>query len=142
MSTPFVGKIFFERGDDGSPATFTRVCTVFSMSGLGKNNALEEVTTFCSEGQREYIAGLADGKEVTIQANYDQSDSTLASLITDVETGRVGQYRIVVTQASPNKYFEFAGVALDWDLQPSIDSKNIIAFTIKISGAIVQGTTS
>ena len=134
----FVGKIFFERGDDGSPTAYTRICPVFSISGLGKTNSLEDVTTFCSDGTREYIAGLADGKEITVQANYDQTDADIAALINDVESSRTGPYRVVVEQASPNKAFQFFLVALDWELQPSVDSKNIVSFTFKISGSIEQ----
>lgn len=138
MSTPFVGKIYFERGDNGSPTAFTRICSVFSISGFGKTNSLEDVTTFCSDGEREYVPGLADGSEFTIEANYIQGDSNLGQLITDVETRAVREYRLVVENSAPSATFTFHAVPLSWELAPSVDAKNTISFGFKVSGGITR----
>src|ERR1700746_867534 len=95
-----VGNIFFERGDGGSPESFTRICEIFSISGLGETNALVETTTFCSGGKREYIPGLADGAEITVEANYDAEATDLADMIADVKAKARRNYRIVVDQGS------------------------------------------
>lgn len=134
-----IGKIFFERGDDGSPTAYTRICPIFSMSGLGKTNALEDVTTFCSEGDKEYVGGLADGKQITIQANYIGDDSDIDQLIDDVEDKRTGPYRVVNENVSPSQVFYFDLAGIDWELQPSVSAKNVISFQFKISGPIVRG---
>jgi hypothetical protein len=142
MAKGFIGKIYFERGGDSSPVEYDRICKVFSVSGVGKTNALEDVTTFCSEGDREYIGGLADGKTITVQANYIPDDTGLLALIADVDEARTGPYRIVVAQTAPGIAYQFDAVALDWELQPSVDSKNIVAFQFKISGPIEKVTPS
>jgi len=67
----FVGNVFLHRGKTGSPAEYERVCQVFSIGGLGATNALIDATTFCSGGSREYIGGLADGAEMTLELNYE-----------------------------------------------------------------------
>ena len=134
--TAFVGNIYFERGDGGSPESFDRVCSVMSLSGLGETNDLVDVTTFCSTGNREYISGLADGQEITVEANYETDSAELASMIADVKAKTNKNYRVVVESGSPTQVLSFAGTPLSWVLNPSVDDKNTISFTIKISGEI------
>lgn len=135
--TAFIGKIFFEKGNDASPATYSRVCEVFSISGLGKTKTLVDVTTFCSNGVREYIPGLADGQEMTIEANYDPESTNIDTLISDVGQDFNRDYRLVVEfGGSPQKTFTFSGVPLSWVINPSVDNRNTITFTVKISGDI------
>lgn len=132
-----VGGIFFERGGDGSPLTYTRVCEVFSISGLGETNALVETTTFCDGGSRTYIGGLADGTEVTIEANYDAMSAGLLQLINDAKAKIVHDYRVVVEDGgSPQTNLTFEAIPLSWTLNPSVDDRNTISFTYKISGSI------
>lgn len=134
----FVGKVYFERGAGTSPETYTRICQVFSISGLGQTNDLVDATTFCSNGSREYISGLADGTEVTIEANYEIEDTQLDAWIADVVAKTTRNFRVVVDQGSPQTVFSFAGVCLSWTLNPSVDDRNTISFTVKISGDITQ----
>jgi len=132
----FVGNIFFERGDAASPETFLRICQVFGIDGLGETNAIVEATTMCSEGSREYIAGLADGSEISIEANYEQNDTDLELLIADVKAKNVRNYQVVVEDVSPAEVFSFAAIPLSWTLNPSVDDRNTITFTYKVTGAI------
>jgi hypothetical protein len=133
----FIGKIFFEREIGASPGEYNRICEVFSISGLGKTKSLVDVTTFCSNGVREYIPGLADGQEMTVELNYDTESSDIDLLIADVGQDANVDYRVVVESGgSPAKIFSFAGVPLSWVLNPSVDNRNTITVTIKISGDI------
>lgn len=132
----FVGEMFFERGDGAIPEVFDRICQVFSIGGLGETNELVDATTFCSGGNREYIGGLADGAELTIECNYEKDNVDLSALISDVKAKTTGNYKVVVENGSPAESFQFAAVALSWTLNPSIDDRNTITFTFKISGEI------
>lgn len=136
MSDAFIGNIFFERGDGGSPEAYERVCEVFSIGGVGETNALEDVTTFCSGGFREYIAGLSDGEEMTIEANYGTSNTLSRQMIDDVKAKANRNYRLVIEDGSPQVTLSYAGTPLSWTLNPSVDSRNTISFTVKISGQI------
>jgi hypothetical protein len=135
----FVGDIFLYRGGSGSPAspqTFTKVCQVFGMSGLGQTNALVDATTFCSAGSREYIGGLADGAEMTVECNYESDATVLFAMIADV-TGKVTRsFQVRDESGSPQVVFSFDAACLGWSLNPSVDDRNTITFTLKISGAI------
>lgn len=143
MAKATIGKYFLERGNAESPSTYERICPVFSISGVGQTNALEDCTTFCDEGNRTYVSGLADGKNVTIQANYPGSDDdAIETMIEDIENKRTWPYRIVDENVSPHRYLAMDFVGIDWELQPSVDSKNVASFEFKISGAIARGTLS
>lgn len=137
MGSPFIGNIFFEYGDGGSPEAFTRFCAVFSISGLGKTKALVDVTTFCSGGNREYIGGLADGQEMTVEANFECGSADVAQMIAFLNDNGNHNYRLVIECGSPTQIMAFSGTPLSWVLNPSVDNKNGITFTIKISGDIV-----
>lgn len=136
----FVGKVFLERGDGGSPETYTRVCQIFGIGGLGQTNALVDATTFCSGGFREYIAGLADGSEVTLNANFETTSfgsSQLKAMIDDVTSKVTRAFRVVIDdQVNPAVNLYFNATCLSWELGPSIDNKNTINYSVKISGAI------
>lgn len=136
---PFVGRVYLERGDGGSPENYTRVCEINGISGLGETNELVDVTTFCSGGVREYIGGLADGQEMTLDGNFIVDSEQRRQMIADVKNKATRSYRVVadddgdgVTDIS----FYFRAAALSWVLNPQIADKNAISFGIKISGGI------
>lgn len=136
----FVGKVYFERGDGGSPETYTRVCQIFGIGGLGQTNALVDATTFCSGGVREYISGLADGSEVTLNANFETTSfgsSQLKSMIDDVSNKVTRAFQVVIDDGiSSPVNLQFLAACLSWELGPSIDNKNTINYSVKISGNI------
>lgn len=136
--TAFVGKHYFERGDGGSPEAFNRICAAYSISGFGQTNELVDVTTFCSNGRREYISGITEGQEITIEANYDTSDADLQTLMDDVGAKVNHNYRIVIEDGSPQTVYSFEAAPLSYALNPSVDDRNTISFTFKISGDIVR----
>lgn len=136
MADEFVGKIYFERGTAIPAVSFDRVCEVFSISGVGETNELVETTTFCSSGFREYIAGLADGEEITLEANYKPGSDDLSNLIADVKAKVTRTYRLVIEQGSPETTMTFDAAPLSWVLNPSVDDRNTISYTLKISGEI------
>lgn len=132
----FVGKVFLEVGNGASPEVFSRYCEMTTLGGLGQQNALIEATTFCSGGNKEYIPGLADGKEVTIDANYDPDNTVQNTLIADVKAKTTRHMHIIVEDDSPHTVFAFSAAMLGWELVPSVSAQNKIAFVFKISGDI------
>jgi hypothetical protein len=135
---PFVGQIFLAVGDGASPEAFTRYCEVDTMSGIGAANALIDVTTFCSGGNKEYIGGLSDGKQVTFGANYAMNEPIQEDLIADVEAKRKRNIEIQVDGESPGRVFRMTLAMLDWELDPQVAKQNVIKFIGKISGKIVR----
>lgn len=136
---PFVGFMFLELAGAGSPTAWTRICEAAGISGIGQTNALVDSTTFCSRGSREYIPGLADGSEITIDANYIVSSASRRALTDAVKDRATVQLRLVVDQEGLGVFDEeyvFFAAALSFMLNPSTDEKNVISYTLKISGDI------
>lgn len=135
MSGAFLNGVTIKRGDGAATEVFNTIGEVLSMSGLGKTNPLVEVTSFDSSA-REYIAGLADGTEITLECNYLPADTQQQGLIADVDSGTVRNMQVAITDGTTPKQFDFAVTPLSWVINPSFDDKNTITFTLKISGAI------
>lgn len=132
-----ISKFKIKLGSTASPSVYTAIEEVFSISGLGKTNSLEDVTNFDSpEGTMEYIAGLADGAEITIQANYSPAGTQQIAMVSAVNTGTNRQFQLAYTGVSPEKTWTFEGVPLSWQIVPSPSNKNTIQFTVKVSGDI------
>lgn len=144
MNNAFVGGIELWRGDGGSPQDFTRICQVFGISGLGETNAQVDATTFCSGGFAEYIAGLSDGSEVTLQLNYETVTPdalVIDDMIQSVKDKLTDSYQLRAygdknNPATRMQTFHFDGLALSWVLNPSPTAKNSISFGVKVTGEI------
>ncbi len=141
----FVGNAFLYRGDGGSPEAFTRVCQAFGISGVGQTNEQVDATTFCSGGIKEYIAGLADGSEVTLELNLETVNANplaqvILDMIGDVKNKRVRDFELRFDGnndgTDTDLVFHFAMTCLSWTVNPSPNAKNSITFTGKITGDI------
>jgi len=130
----------FRLGDTSSPPDYNDVEEVYSISGLGKTNNLVDVTSFDSPtGTMEYIAGLADGTEITVECRRIPNESPpneQQNMIAAVNAGLNRAFEIAYTAVSPEETFDFQGVPLSWTLVPSTTDANSIQFTVKISGEI------
>lgn len=120
----------------GSPITYVEIPEVISVSGLGQKNDLVDATHFGSNGTREYIAGLADGVEFTVECNFVPNSAQQEAIVAGVVAKSTGLFQLVCTGASPNVTFAFSAVYIGWELGPSVDGRNTISFTFKISGAV------
>lgn len=139
----FVGHVYLYRGDGGSPENFERLCEVFGISGLGETNELIDATDFCSDGVKEYIAGLADGSELTVEANFIAKDVAAMVLqnqmIADVKNKTLRDFQLRCDgdlDGVTDLTLHYAAVPLSWTLNPSPTAKNSISFGFKISGGI------
>ena len=134
-----ISGFLFKLGQANSPETFTTVEEVFSISGFGVLNNLVNVTNFDSpSGTMEYISGLSDGQEITVEANYVASATQQTALRTAVAGQQTRNFQIVNDTPSPDDTWAFAGVCLGWNIVPSPEDKNTIQYTIKITGAITE----
>jgi hypothetical protein len=109
---------------------------VFSISGLGQTNDLVDATHFGSGGNREYIPGLADGEEVSIECNYVGGATQQEAFITDVKNKATNSFQVLHDASSPNVLFEFDAACISYVVNPSVDGRDTITFTVKISGDI------
>jgi hypothetical protein len=108
---------------------------------LAKQTRVVDVTSFDSAA-REYIAGLADGTEITMECNYLPGNTVQAAVVSDVNSGTNFYMQVVATNpnsgTSPveTETFQFMVTPLSWTFGPSYEDKNTMSFTLKISGDI------
>jgi len=141
MTAAFLGGLTVNRQDvSSSPNVYEAIEEVFGLGGLGTTKPLVDVTSHDSSA-REYIAGLGDGSELSIECNrVHTASNNQDKVIVDVEAGANVNMQIILTDesVSPNltKTYTFAVTPLSWLVTPSFDDKHTITFTMKISGAI------
>lgn len=141
----FVGNVVLWRSDGGSPPVFEPVCEAFGMSGIGETNDQIDATDFCSGGNKEYIAGLADGSEITLELNFMANTALAdqmrlqAAFIADVKDKAIREFQIRCdgnADGITDLTFHLAATALSWTFNPSPTAKNAISFGLKISGGV------
>lgn len=119
----------FAIGDGEASETFTAVAEVFNVTPPGYSRDAIDVTHMKSDDQfREFIAGLMDAGEVTLELNYvpSASDVLIAAL-----TGGKGNYQITF----PNSVtFTFAAICTAYSPSAPNDDKLSASATFKVSG--------
>lgn len=139
VSQAFLGGVAFSRLNiTVSPNAYELIEEDAALSGLGITNPLVDVTSHDSAA-REYIGGLPDGSEITLECNYIQTaGSKQEDLISDVENKLTSGFQLVITDPSVSpvtvKTFTFDAVCLSYEIAPSFDDKHMITFTLKITG--------
>lgn len=134
----FKGGFTFKIGDGAGSEVFTALEGMRGAPQIGKTNPLIDTTDFDSTG-REYIAGLADGSELTIDCKKDLAAGTQQSvLVGHVNAGTNVNCQATWTDGSDSTTFDFAVTALGYTNQPSYEDVNMISFTLKISGDITE----
>lgn len=139
MSTEaFSGGLTVEIGDNvlsGTPV-YTAIGEVQSLSGLGTTNNLVDVTSFDSGGSKEYIGGLADGQEMTIESNYVATNTGQLNLINYVNNKTNVAFKLIMTDGTTTHTYTMDVTPMSWAVTPSQENQNTLSFTMKISGVI------
>lgn len=137
MTQANISRWQFYLGSAASPQVLSKLEEVRTISNIGKTNTLVEATNFDSPaGTREYIAGLADGDEISVECNYIPGAANQTIAMTAVDSGASRLFRVAYTGSSPEKRFTGQVVCLGYSISPSPTEVNSISFTFKISGDI------
>lgn len=139
----FIGGVTIKMGDGQTPTEgFVALKKVISFDGLGLTNPLEDDSSFDSVAAREYIAGLADGKEITVEQSYLPDNVQQKLLITNTDDRVNTNFEVVVDNGVNDiSTFGFTVTPLAWDMGLSWETKNVITFQLKISGGITRTYT-
>ncbi len=136
------GQQTLKRGDGASPEVFTTIEKVNGITEVGKENELIDETNFDSGSTRTYIAGLADGAEISVSCNQILDTSSVQDdLIDDVDSGNTVNFQLVQTDGTDTLTLSFAAVCQEYKMAPSIDGVNQLNFTLKVSGNITKAYT-
>lgn len=123
----------FKVGDGAATEAFTAVAEVHNISGPSLSRDSIETTHHGSTGGfREYLPGLRDGGEVTIDLNWDHGNATHAGLYTQIDSGTDnGNFQVEFPDAT---VFEFSGHVTSFDVTAPIDDRLTASVTFKVSG--------
>lgn len=130
--------IQLQRGDGAATEVFTAIANVTNVSGPEIERETYDVTAHDSEdGWREFIGGLKDGGEVSIEVNYDPRKHDV--LVADFEDTAPRNYKMVF----PGGIGEWALKMLltGFSQEAPVDDKLAAELTFKVSGkpAIADG---
>ena len=128
----------FEFGDENSPPGYTPVAEVRNITGPNMSRETPDATHMQSpDGYREFLSGLKDGGEVTLElaflpenATQDQNTGVLSLF----ESGARRSCRITWAGPSPNIQWVFTGLVQTFQPAAPVDDSMTLSVTFKVSG--------
>ena len=133
----YLGGWTFKRGDAASPEVFTAVEEVTGISGLGEVSELVSVTHMGSAGAAEYISGITDGSEFTLDCNNVLTSGSIQEDLRGDKASTIN-VQVAVTDGTDTLTLDMAVVVLGYEYGPSVEAQNTITFTFKITGSITE----
>jgi predicted secreted protein len=125
----------FKRGNGAGPEVFTTIANVTNIGGPSRSRETIDVTSHDSPGGwMEFVGGLKDGGELSIDINYDPAELT-HDLDDDFDDAAPRNYQIVILPDTADEYtWTIAGVMTGLEDEFPYDDKMGRSLTIKVSG--------
>lgn len=123
-------------GNEDSPPIYTDMCSVFDPGQIGESKPTVDVTTLCDRA-RTYRGGLADGSEITLQANNIIGDLNAQRLYSAFKNNEVVPFRLLVRDASPPEHYDFHAIVNGWNVNAPVGDKSVKGYTLKVSGEVI-----
>lgn len=106
-----------------------------SITGPGISGDTIDVSSHDSPDTfREFVAGMRDGGEVSIEFNLDLSDAGQVALYTDVCDGSLDAYTITYTLGTGAPTCTFNAIVTSFEISAPYDDKLSGSATLKVSG--------
>jgi predicted secreted protein len=124
--------IALQRSDMATPtASFTALGNVTSVSGPEIERETYDVTAHDSvDGWREFIGGLKDSGEVSVELNYDPTKHDV--MVSDFADTVARDYRLVFPQGKGS--WAFKAFLTGFSQEAPVDDKLSGEFTFKVTG--------
>lgn len=127
----------FQRATTLTPGTvYETIANVTNIKGPGRKRETIDVTAHDSPSQyMEFIGGLKDGGEVSMDINYDPAEVTHEDLDADFEDTAPRNYRIILLPGTDDEYtWQIKGIMTELSDEFPYDDKMGRTLTIKITG--------
>lgn len=123
--------VLFKVGNGASPEVFTTVAEVTSITPPGMSrDAIDATHEESPEGWREFIGGLKDGGEVSLELNFVPGSATTILLMAEIEAAP-GNKQIVFTTG---EIFAFRALCTNLEPEAPMDDKMVASATYKVTG--------
>lgn len=121
----------FARGDGTTPTeVFTTLAGVSNIGGPGMSRETIDVTAHDSpDGYREFIGGLRDAGEISIDLNY--RPEVHDSLVEDLDAENPINYKLTFPDGTE---WAFPAILTEFEPEAPIDDKLAASATYKVSG--------
>lgn len=126
----------FASGNGASPEVFTTLGEVTNITPPGWSRDTVDATHELSPGaHREFIAGMADPGEVSLDLNFVPGGSARAAL--EAEKALTGSSAAITRKITypDGSYLTFTGILTGVEDEAPIDDKMASTVTFKVSGA-------
>lgn len=80
---------------------------------------------------RDFVGGLKDGGEVTIEGNFEPDNANVAAALSDINTNTAGYYKITFPDGTA---WGFAAFATGYEPGVPVDDKMTISLSYKLTG--------
>lgn len=132
-------KLEYETVIGASPLAYTTVAEVLDIPPLAQTREFVEATNQDSEGQsREYIPGLIDVEEITIECNYLANDPTHIAIEAMFQAGTTRKWRVREATESPEVTYTGDAVVSAYNPSMPVGDKKVLSFTLRRSGRWVR----
>jgi predicted secreted protein len=120
----------------GSTITFggTAVTETMITGPENTRDQLDATTHSSTSAAREFIPGLKDGGEVTLEGNWVPSDAGQTALLSSYDNGTTSA--CVITYAGSAGTCTFNGFVSGFNIAPPHDEKLTFTATIKVTGPV------
>lgn len=130
--------ILVEMSTPAAPTVWVEMAEVFDVSPPGDKQDMIDVTSYRSAGgRREFISGLTDGGEVSMEMNYAPGSTTDQWMI-----AAQGQNRNIRITYPNGVMISFVGVRQDYERKAPVDNKITATATFKVTGTITQSAAA
>lgn len=124
-------------GDGASPEVFTTIANVTGVDGPSKENPEIDVTDLSSTA-KEFIPGLVDNGEITLNLNFDVSNTTHDAVLDDLDAGTSRNYKITFANVSPSIAWTFNAFPRSFPVTAGVDQAATGTLTLRINGAVTR----
>lgn len=127
----------FSLGDSNSPASYTELAEVTNITPPGISRDAVEATHMQSpEMYREFVAGLINGGEVTLEMNFIPEGGSTQEIIALFANREAKECRITFyrTNGEVAAYWDFDAIATGFEPEAPIDDKMMATVTFQVTG--------
>lgn len=119
-----------------SPLTYTAIAEVKGIDGPGGQTAEIDVTDLSSTA-KEFVLGLQDEGDITLDMNYIPGNTQHALLRTLRGSGAERNYRISFTD-SPATTWTFGARVKGFSISNAVDNVTGLSVTLRVTGSITE----
>lgn len=129
-----------QRGSGTGTETFTPIANVTSIKGPELSRETIDVTAHNStDAWMEFVGGLKDGGEVSLDVNYDPALHD--ALVADFDDVDPRNYKLSFP-VTPAVVWSFSAIMTEFSSEAPYDDKLAASLTFKVSGKPTIGTTA